>query len=350
MVGDKAWASPMSTLSTAGNALLTSNNDAAVREKIVEKGTLAATLDVLSEVMGVKPRLEVEPAPEPEEGAEAEKKPEEKEAEKEAAGDGDEDEDGDEPQGMRDERTGKAKGTGYGDVDGETHDWVGKNDGAQGEKDEVASAQLAFLAAFLTPPASKGGGCGAGAWQPDAQLCEQLLRSALLPVMEDSLRADSFANVCKRASYYTALVALIDGLSRHEALAGLLAPLQGNWEPRQGKSVGELLDSMAQTAKVFLGCLGADSKKGEKDNEAARQVALAKSIKKINKSVKKQLANWLKRAKAGGAVAEEEELDYVGLMQPLVYGQLDMGKGLGPLLFWGRAGNRLLLTRIDWFG
>ena len=49
--------------------------------------------------------------------------------------------------------------------------------------------------------------------------------------------------------------------------------------------MANLLEGLAQTADVFLGCLGA-SVSGE--SESAKQVELAKSIKKTNASVKRR--------------------------------------------------------------
>ena len=165
------------------------------------------------------------------------------------------------------------KGVGYGSDEMGDSSFVSTWDPAayikaEEERNKLMAAHLEFLSAFLSAPAEPA--APGATWRASASLCDLLLHSPLLPILENTLANDSLLDMGKQAPLYLASLELLRGLSQQEALWPLLRELEGQWEPAQRESLFALLSRMNNLARVFLKCLDQQTELADAEDPAAK--------------------------------------------------------------------------------
>jgi hypothetical protein len=92
-------------------------------------------------------------------------------------------------------------------------------------------------------------------WEAPTSLVDQLLTSALLPILESAFRNGSFLDMAKEASMYHSFCALTRALSGQKALAPCLVEIDKRFKPTQVEPVYKLVSKLNDLATIFLNCL-----------------------------------------------------------------------------------------------
>lgn len=92
-------------------------------------------------------------------------------------------------------------------------------------------------------------------WKIPDILLENIYESALLPFVEDGLRAGTLLEISKHPEKFKAIFNIIRVLTRHEQLIPVLLPIDQKYQPRQIESIESLLKSLENIASIFLSCL-----------------------------------------------------------------------------------------------
>lgn len=135
---------------------------------------------------------------------------------------------------------------GYGNDSSTNQKWdVSGQEEARKEQSEQILGLLRILEKFLD--------------YKDFELPEEILsqtyESALLPIIENSLRGGSLLEISKYADLIQGELSFIQILARSKKLIPTLMPIPKYYEPRQPESLHSLLKTLANTSKIFLSCL-----------------------------------------------------------------------------------------------
>ncbi|KAL4506801.1 hypothetical protein ABPG72_001222 [Tetrahymena utriculariae] len=150
------------------------------------------------------------------------------------------------------------KGIGYGsDNTGQNQKW-NTNDYIESKKARSESLKnlVAVLEAFLD---FKN-------WEPPKLLVEQLMSSALLPLVESSLRSGSLLEMSKDKELVFTYLSLLRVIAKNSCLVPCLLPLDPRYVPKQTESILFLIGQLKDTAKIFLSCMTAKT-----DNTSSQQ-------------------------------------------------------------------------------
>lgn len=81
------------------------------------------------------------------------------------------------------------------------------------------------------------------------------MSSALLPLVESSLRSGSLLEMSKDKDLVFTYLSLIKVMAKNSSLVPLLLPLDPRYLPKQTDSILSLTGSLRETAKIFLNCM-----------------------------------------------------------------------------------------------
>jgi len=92
-------------------------------------------------------------------------------------------------------------------------------------------------------------------FEPPKEIVEQSFESALLPILESSLRGGSLLEISKSAELFKGELSFIKALTKKKCLVPILMSIPKCYEPKQHQSIFELLKVLESTSKIFLSCL-----------------------------------------------------------------------------------------------
>jgi hypothetical protein len=84
---------------------------------------------------------------------------------------------------------------------------------------------------------------------------ENIYESALLPYLEDSLRAGTLLEISKLPAKFKLVFKILRTLARNPHLVPTLMPINKKYHPKQIESLQSLIKSLENTATIFLSCL-----------------------------------------------------------------------------------------------
>lgn len=69
-------------------------------------------------------------------------------------------------------------------------------------------------------------------WKAGQEVVDQILSSALLPLLENSFRNGSWLDMAKEDDLYHSLLALTRAIASQKELAACLIEIDANWKPK----------------------------------------------------------------------------------------------------------------------
>jgi hypothetical protein len=92
-------------------------------------------------------------------------------------------------------------------------------------------------------------------WTAPEEMLEEILESALLPILEAAFRNGSILEISKEAETYHSYLELTRALSKQSNLLPCLIEIDQRYKPNQTEPIYKLLGKMNDLATIFLSCL-----------------------------------------------------------------------------------------------
>jgi len=117
-------------------------------------------------------------------------------------------------------------------------------------------------------------------WEASTQLVEQILESALLPILESAFRNGSFLDMAKEAQVYHSYCALTRAIAGQKNLAACLVEIDKRYKPVQVEPIYKLLSKLNDLATIFLNCLTDTLTENKVEQPQDESEMLARDVKK----------------------------------------------------------------------
>jgi len=89
-------------------------------------------------------------------------------------------------------------------------------------------------------------------WAAPESVLEEILQSALIPILEQALRNSSFLELSKEADLYHSHLELLRAICRQKKLQPALIKLDRRYKPEQIDSIHVLLGKLNELGCIFL--------------------------------------------------------------------------------------------------
>jgi hypothetical protein len=92
-------------------------------------------------------------------------------------------------------------------------------------------------------------------WSAGEEVLDDLLESALLPILENAFRNGSWLEMAKEAEVFHAYFELTRAIAGHNSLIPSLLEVDKHYKPVQKDPIYKLLNSLNDLASIFTNCL-----------------------------------------------------------------------------------------------
>lgn len=92
-------------------------------------------------------------------------------------------------------------------------------------------------------------------WQATEEICDLLLQTSIVPLLESAYRCASFLEISKQHELYNSYLSLTQAICKQEHLLPLLIDIKKCYVPVQTAPICQLLEKVNELGKIFLTCL-----------------------------------------------------------------------------------------------
>ena len=100
-------------------------------------------------------------------------------------------------------------------------------------------------------------------WEAPKEMLDEILESALMPILENAFRNGSFLEISKEAECFHSYLALTRAICQQKNLLPVLVELDPQFKPVQTEPIYKLLAKLNDLAQIFLNCINQQSKDQE---------------------------------------------------------------------------------------